>query len=59
MLHITTAHAAVYNVRSGDNITISLNDSESGESLEYYLKDTNKYTSPLILNFTSKWAITI
>ena len=44
MLHITTA-AAVYNVRSDDNITISLNDTESGESLEYYLKNTNKYFS--------------
>ena len=44
ILHITTA-AAVYNVRSDDNITISLNDTESGESLEYYLKNTSKYLS--------------
>ena len=40
MLHITTA--AVYNVRSDDNRTIGLNDTESGESLEYY---ASKYFS--------------
>ena len=44
MLHITTA-SSVYNVRSDDNITISLNDTESGESLEYYLMNTSKYFS--------------
>ena len=44
MLHITTG-TAVYNVRSDDNITISLNDTESGESLEYFLRNTSKYFS--------------
>ena len=38
MLHITTA-ATVY------NISISSNDTESAESLEYYLKNASKYFS--------------
>ena len=58
MLHITTA-SSVYNVRSDDNITISLNDTESGESLEYYLMNTIVNNSPAILDSTSKWGIII
>ena len=44
LLHITTANG-VYNVRSDDNITISHKDTESAESLEYYLRNTNQYFS--------------
>ena len=58
LIHIT--NAAVYNVIS-DNKSFNNHDAQPGECLEYYLKNTSNYISisPLILNFTSKWGITI
>ena len=40
MLHIT--NAVVYYIKSDDNESIDNNDTESVESLEYYLKSTSK-----------------
>ena len=43
LLYIT--NAVVYYIKSDDNESINNNYTESGESLEYYLKNTSKYFS--------------
>ena len=43
LLHITMAK--VYYVTPDDSDSINSNDTESAKSLEYYLKNTNKYFS--------------